>query len=164
MKNSNFNSPFFHLRYWRLTLPTFSMTKACETPRILPSSLFPHRWVMVNGPWCVVNGKLASEKPLCVHLVNHLFIVCPSCFPVTFSGQRWLNFCPSVGATCLENLGVWDSHLFYNLFLSVFISRVLTTKYLLEIADFILFWFGFLTLPLYHTFNVEIKFQKMREV
>ena len=58
----------------------------------------------------------------------------------------------------------FDSHLFYNLFLSVFIGRVLTTKYLLEIADFILFSFGFLTLPLYHTFNVEIKFLKMREV
>ena len=59
---------------------------------------------------------------------------------------------------------MWDSHLFYNLFLSVFISRVLSTKYLLEITDFILFLFVFLTLPLYHTFNVEIKFQKMREV
>ena len=59
-----------------------------ETPRILPSSLFPHRWVMVTGPWCVVTGKLAPQKPLCVHLVNHLFIVGPSYFPVTFSGQR----------------------------------------------------------------------------
>ena len=54
--------------------------------RILHPPLFPPQ--ISDGDWFLMCGKLAHKKPLCIHFGYQLFIVCPSYFPVTFSGQR----------------------------------------------------------------------------
>ena len=103
MKNSNFNSPFVHLRHGRLTLHMFSMTKPCENPpEFSPYSSFsPDEWWWLIPDVCLpVNSP--PQKTLCARLFNHLFIVCPSYFPLTFFGTKVIELLSKRGSYLLR--------------------------------------------------------------